>query len=100
MITIEELTFKDFRWLITPPEKEWTITDKDDDLSSGPTLTFEPDHKRDFWRKTYYQPEHVADDGHFFGTTVSEDVTFEVSFKMFHHLGKFEQFDQKRIFYK
>ena len=73
------------------PEKEgaggsWSIFD------DGLSLELRPDSKKDFWRRTYYNPIIVKDDGPCLLRTVPADMllTMEVYFT----LTPYRQFDQ------
>ena len=58
----------------------------------GKRLQLRPDSKKDFWRKTYYQPVFVKDDGPCYMRTVPADMALTT--EVFLTLRPFRQFDQ------
>ncbi len=90
------------KWFCAPDSWSHTWTDDSREGKDGwwkienGKLIMAPPAKKDFWRKTYYQPLMVKDDGSFLYTTISQDslpVTIETSFS----LTPQAQFDQAGI---
>jgi regulation of enolase protein 1 (concanavalin A-like superfamily) len=91
------------RWFCRPGS--WTSDDKDTDKTNQgwwkisddkSKLDLSPDAKRDFWRKTYYQPLLVKDDAPFLYRSISMTnlpITVETSFS----LSAKSQFDQAGV---
>jgi hypothetical protein len=78
-----------------PPKDDgkdgWWKVDDDDDFN---VLWLAPPAKRDFWRKTYYQPLLVKDDGPFLYRTVSRmelPIMVQVSFEITNPTSQFDQ---------
>lgn len=70
----------------------WKVTDDDD--SSSTTLLLAPPAKHDFWRKTYYQPLLVKDDGPFLYRSISQNtlpITIHTTFEVQNPQSQFDQ---------
>lgn len=85
-------------WDIADPEQRegrggrWSV-ERNDDVSGGSSrLVLAPPAKKDFWRKTYYEPILIKDDGPFLYRRLSAEkwYTIETSFR----LTAERQFDQ------
>ena len=68
--------------------------EKSDGIEGTSSLHIAPPAKKDFWRKTYYEPLLVKDDGSFLYTTLSMDslpATIETSFTITNPKNQFDQ---------
>lgn len=91
-----------FKWYCAPDSWDTTGDSSSREGKDGwwkidhEQLLLAPPAKKDFWRKTYYQPLLVKDDGPFLYTTISQDslpVTIQTTFS----LTPKSQFDQAGI---
>lgn len=78
-----EKSFNKLKWMNEP--LTWNVSE-----STG--LTIVSNEKQDFWRKTYYKPCHIANDGHLMHDIFSSDEN--IMAETYFELTAVNQFDQ------